>query len=96
MIALVRAVFRGDARLRFGDIAPRLVQFDSDHIQVAHKPIIERGAALAGTDIEQENSAPINAGSTFGSADADTLGEDGDSFDLLFTGKNVHDAWSLS
>jgi hypothetical protein len=29
-----------------------LVQFDSDHVQVAHKPIIERGAALAGTDPE--------------------------------------------
>ena len=92
LIALVRAVFRRKARLLFGDKAPCLVQFDPAHVQVAHKPIMERGAALADTDTKRENSATINAGQAFGRADADAFGESGDGFDLFFTGKIVHGA----
>jgi hypothetical protein len=57
LIALACAVFRRDARLLLGDIAPRLVQFDSAHVQIAHKPIVECGAALADTDTKREDSA---------------------------------------
>ena len=53
---------------------------------------MERGAALADTDTEREDSATVDATQAFGSADADAFGEGGDSFDLFFTGKNVHGA----
>ena len=53
---------------------------------------MERGAALADTDPKREDSAAIDAGQAFGSADADAFGKSSDGFDLFFTGKNVHGA----
>ncbi len=57
---------------------------------------MERGAALANADTKRKDSATVNAGQAFGRADADAFRKGGDSFDLFFTGKNVHGAWSMS
>jgi hypothetical protein len=62
LIAFVRAIFRGKARLLFEAKAPCLVQFDPTHVQVAHKPIMEGGAALADTETERKKSATVNTG----------------------------------
>src|ERR1700730_15358319 len=78
LIAFVRAVFRREARLLLEAKAPCLVQFNSAHVQVVHKPIMERCAALADTNAEREKSASVNAGQTFRRADADAFGEGGD------------------
>ena len=53
---------------------------------------MERGATLADTDPKREDSAAIDTGQAFGSADADAFGKGGNSFDLFFTGKIVHGA----
>ena len=83
------------ARLLFANKAPCLIQFDPAHVQIAHKPVMERGATLA-EDPKREDSATVDAGQAFGSADADAFDEGGDNFDLFFMGKNVHGAGSLS
>jgi hypothetical protein len=62
LIALIRAVFRREASLLFEAEAPQFVQFNSAHVQIAHKPVMERGAALANTNTERKNSAAVNAG----------------------------------
>jgi hypothetical protein len=65
-------------------------------VQILHQAVMERGAALADTDTKGKDSAAIDASQAFGSADADAFGKGGNGFDLFFTGKIIHGAWSLS
>jgi hypothetical protein len=86
LVPLVGAVGLRDFPLLFADVGPCLIKLNATDLEIDHHAVMQLVAAFANPHAQPHDGVAVDAGQTFGGADAHTLGEG----DLLVMLENVH------
>jgi hypothetical protein len=78
------------------DITPRLIQFDTGTIHVAHKAVVQLCASDADAHGKAHDRVAVNASEPFHRTDAAPFRKGSDDIYLLIERENVHGAKSLN